>query len=87
MKKIILIIFALAIYNLTLSINNCSSQWVQTNGPGGGSVGCFAVSGSNIFAGSFATSPILVGGGVFLSSNNGFSWIGINNGLINHDIH
>src|ERR1035437_6864780 len=50
------------------------AQWVQTNGPGGGDIQCFAVSGSNLFAGSF-------GGGVFLSTNNGTSWTAVNNGF------
>ena len=44
----------------------CSAQWVQTNGPYGGSVQCFGVSGANIFAGTSF--------GVFLSTNNGSSW-------------
>jgi len=49
---------------------------VQTNGPYGGDVRCFAVSGRNIFAGTY-------GGGVFLSTNNGTSWTQVNNGLTN----
>ncbi len=49
------------------------SQWVQTNGPYGGRINCFAVSGTNIFTGT--------GHGVFLSTNNGESWTAINNGL------
>src|ERR1035441_7775634 len=44
-----------------------SAQWVQTNGPYGGYIKCFAVSGMNLYAGA---SP----GGVFLSTNNGRSW-------------
>ena len=42
------------------------AQWVQTNGPYGGNVKCFAVSGTNLFAGT--------GEGVFLSTNNGTNW-------------
>ncbi len=38
------------------------------------SVWSFAISGSNIFAGTY-------GGGVFLSTNNGNSWTAVNNGL------
>ncbi len=34
------------------------AQWIQTNGPYGGDVNCFAVSGTNLFAGTY-------GGGVF----------------------
>jgi hypothetical protein len=29
-----------------------SAQWVQTNGPYGGPVSCFAISGTNLFAGT-----------------------------------
>jgi hypothetical protein len=48
------------------------AQWVQTNGPGGGSIRCFAVSsqeagGTNIAAGTY-------GDGAFVSTNNGASW-------------
>jgi photosystem II stability/assembly factor-like uncharacterized protein len=37
-------------------------------------VNCFAVSGSNIFAGTY-------GGGVFLSTNNGTSWTAVNSAV------
>ena len=50
------------------------AQWVQTNGPYGGSIGCFAVSDMNLFAGT-------QGSGVFLSTNNGTSWTAVNTGL------
>ncbi len=40
------------------------AQWVQTNGPYGGDVQCFAVSSTNLLAGTR-------GGGVFLSRNVG----------------
>jgi photosystem II stability/assembly factor-like uncharacterized protein len=40
---------------------------VQTNGPCGGNVHSFAASSPNLFAGT-------LGGGVFLSTNNGTSW-------------
>jgi hypothetical protein len=43
-----------------------SADWMQTNGPCGGSVRCFALSGANVLA---ATD-----GGVFLSTNNGTNW-------------
>ncbi|MDR3669070.1 MAG: hypothetical protein P4L35_19745 [Ignavibacteriaceae bacterium] len=41
------------------------AQWVQTNGPYGGTVACSAVNGNNIFAGTEAV--------VYLSTNNGYS--------------
>jgi len=59
-----------------LCFNVGLSQWVQTNGPEGGFVNCFAVNGTNVFAGS-------QGGGVFLSTNGGASWSTVNNGLTN----
>ena len=54
------------------------AQWLQTNGPYGGIVQCFAVSGTNLFAGTY--------GGVFLSTNNGTSWTAVNTGLTNTDV-
>ena len=45
MKKLFLV-FAM------LAAVNASGQWVQTNGPCGGNIYCFAVSGTNIFAGT-----------------------------------
>jgi hypothetical protein len=43
-------------------------------------VRAFAISGTNLFAGTD-------GGGVFLSTNNGTSWTQVNNGLTNTDVH
>jgi len=69
------------IYFLTLVVllNRSEAQWVQANGPFGGIVSCFAVNGTNLFAGS-------IGGGVFLSTNNGTSWTAVNTGLTNTDV-
>ena len=47
--------------------------WEQTNEPFGGAVYCFAVSSTNLFAGT--------NGGVVVSTNNGTSWTQVNNGL------
>ncbi len=63
MKKIFTTLFLIILFLVSF---NTKAQWVQTNGPFGGSVRCFAVSGSNVFAGTY--------GGVFLSTNNGASW-------------
>ena len=52
---------------LLLHPGTLHAQWIQTNGPYGGYIQCFAVSGTNLFAGTG-------GGGVFLSTNNGTSW-------------
>ena len=52
------------------------AQWIQTNGPFGGSVSCVVFKDANIFAGT-------AGGGVYRSINNGTSWEAVNNGLPN----
>ena len=58
-----------------LGAQSLQAQWIQINGPSyGGDIRCFAVNGSNLFAGTD-------GGGVFLSTNNGTSWTAVNAGL------
>src|SRR5581483_2901077 len=67
--------FFLVVFCATVGVVPLFAQWVQTNGPfAGGDVRCFAVSGTNLFAGNF-------GGGVFLSTNNGTSWASVNTDL------
>src|ERR1041385_9429238 len=61
---------------LTATPSVLSAQWVQTNGPYGGDVSSFAISGTKIFAGTY-------GGGVYLSTNNGTSWTAVDSGLTN----
>jgi hypothetical protein len=56
------------------------AQWIQTNSPSGGRVNCFAVSGTNLFAGTKS-------GGVFRSTNNGTNWTAVNNGLSDTQIY
>ena len=73
MKKLL---FILSFSLLVLSYEFCNAQWVQTNGPCGGYISCFAVKGDTIFAGT--------GAGVFFSSNNGSSWVNI--GLTIHSV-
>jgi hypothetical protein len=72
---------------LLLSLASGSSshaQWVRTDGPGGGTIQCFAVSpvpgGTNLFAGTYS-------GEVFLSTNNGTSWTAVNSGLTNSFVY
>ena len=65
--------FLLAVFCLFTNTNPLHSQWIQTNGPYGGDVYCFAVSGTNLFAGT--------GDGVFLSTDNGTSWTRASTGL------
>lgn len=73
MKTIVRILLLLAV-GFIITTSQLTAQWIQTNGPYGGTVYCFAVSGTNLFAGTG-------GGGVFLSTNNGESWTEVNNGL------
>lgn len=49
-------------------------QWVQTNGPYGGKVLCFGVSGTSLFAGT-------ISGGIYRSTNEGDTWSAVNTGL------
>jgi len=65
---------------LALAASVATAQWVQTNGPYGGAIHCFAVSGTNLFAGAD-------GSGVFLSTNNGTIWTSASTGLTNTHVH
>ncbi|MBN1349535.1 choice-of-anchor D domain-containing protein [candidate division KSB1 bacterium] len=55
------------------------SEWILTNDPSFGTINCFTVSGTNLFAGTEA-------GGVFLSTNNGVTWNQVNTGITNTTI-
>jgi photosystem II stability/assembly factor-like uncharacterized protein len=44
-----------------------SAQWVHTNGPAGVDIRCLALSGPDLFAGTY-------GSGVYLSTNKGTTW-------------
>ena len=59
--------FLLACALMCFHPSRVSAQWLQTNGPYGGSVTSFAISGTNLFAGTDD-------GGVYRSTNNGTSW-------------
>jgi len=63
-----------------LSTHAVNAQWVQTNGPYGGYVTALAVSGTNIFAGT-------LGGGLFLSTDNGASWAAVDFGVTNTQVN
>jgi hypothetical protein len=56
----------------SISISKIKAQWAPI-GPFGGTITSSAVSGSNIFVGTYA--------GIYLSTNNGNNWISVNNGL------
>ena len=53
------------------------AQWVPMNPPDGGSIASIAVSSQGIFAGT-------IGGGLFVSSDNGTTWK--RTGLLNHEV-
>jgi photosystem II stability/assembly factor-like uncharacterized protein len=72
-------IFIVCIFTL-LFVNAVSAQWVQTNGPYGGSVLSIAISGNGyLFAGTD-------GHGMFCSTDDGMSWSPVNNGLENASV-
>ena len=75
--KCLLSFFAVVVL---LGAQSLQAQWIQTHGPTGGNVRCFAVNGSNFFAGT-------EGGGVFRSSNNGASWTAVNTGLASTNVY
>ncbi len=55
------------------------AQWAHVTGTQGTVISCFAVSGTNLFAGSLH--------GVLLSTDDGINWIEINSGLINREVN
>ncbi|MHB8853243.1 MAG: T9SS type A sorting domain-containing protein [Ignavibacteriaceae bacterium] len=59
---------------LFICVTQTKAQWVKTNDPYGDFTQCFAVSGTNLFAGSN-------GYGVSLSKDNGTSWTAVDSGL------
>ena len=59
-------------------LDNVFSQWTQT-ATVNGDVRALAVGGTNLFASSY-------GGGVSLSTDNGNTWVAINNGLTSTDV-
>ena len=79
MKRLLWVLLLMALFSF--GSGHLMAQWIQTNGPEGGGVGCFAISpaeggsDTNLFAGT--------GGGVYLSTNNGASWTPVNTGLWN----
>lgn len=59
-------------------------QWVQTPGITTVQIHSFALSGTNLFAGNGSWPSA---SGVYLSTNDGASWAGVNNGLTNLEVH
>ncbi|MHB8853130.1 MAG: WD40/YVTN/BNR-like repeat-containing protein [Ignavibacteriaceae bacterium] len=67
---------------LFLFISETKAQWVQVNPPSfpsNNSITCFAVIGTNLFAGSN-------GKGIFLSTNDGTSWTAVDSGLTDTEV-
>src|SRR5208283_4393158 len=62
--------------SVAVNMDSLNAQWIPTNGPYGGTITCFAVDSTAIFAGTYS-------GGVFQSTNNGQSWTATSAGLIN----
>ncbi len=58
--KYILILFLISLMKVSVA----HAQWIQTNGPNGGKINCFATIGTNTFAGTYAHGvwrlPIIV---------------------------
>jgi len=67
---------------LLICVTQTKAQWVKVsppNFPAGCSIWCFAVTGTNLFAGS-------IGEGIFLSTNDGTSWTAVDSGLTDTDV-
>lgn len=73
MKKLIYLL------TILLSVHLANAQWQMCNFPSGGGTDCFAVSGSNIFAGNGAF-------GVYVSTDNGYNWTEVTTGLTNTNV-
>ena len=73
--------------SVCLSTNNGTSWTAVNSGLTNTFVQALAVSGTNIFAGTFVGRGGMWGGGVFLSTNNGTSWTAVNSGLTNTAIN
>ena len=69
----------LSIAGLILVCTHLQGQWIQTPGPGGGTVDCILPDGSNLFSGT-------VWGGVYLSTNMGMNWNPARGGLTNNNV-
>src|SRR5674476_411679 len=72
--------FAMQMVLLFIIISNINlhAQWIQTNGPYGGDIGCFAVIGTKLYAGT-------EGNDLFLTTDMGVSWNRVNLGIDDHN--
>lgn len=62
------------IYIILIIPSYSLTQWVHLNGPYGGNIVCLTANGNKVFAGSENS-------GIYLSTDNGDSWVQKNNGL------
>lgn len=74
MKILLRIIIYMALYLHVTTSSFC--QWIQTPVPSADEILCLGTSGVNLYAGTYAQ-------GIFLSTDNGNSWIPRNSGLTN----
>ncbi len=71
-KSLLILVFILGTHSVAFG------QWVQTNGPYGGHIGCFGKGNSHIVAGTSDENGHLR---IFRSSDNGLSWIASGNNV------
>ena len=71
--------FVIVMFCLFTGTTPLLAQWVQANSPKGFQIQCLAQSGTNLFAGDYQD-------GVFLSTDNGRSWTGVDSGLTNRNV-
>jgi hypothetical protein len=64
MKTILRVLLIMISFSFVMS--RSMAQWIQTNGPSGGTIRCYTLSGTNILAGTYY--------GIFISIDNGKSW-------------
>lgn len=64
MKTILRVL--LIMISFIIFMNQSVAQWIQTNGPAGGTIRCYTPCGTNIFAGTYY--------GIYISRDNGKSW-------------
>jgi photosystem II stability/assembly factor-like uncharacterized protein len=57
--------------------NNQGQKWIQTNGPSGGTVYDITSDGNNSYAATLS--------GIYRSTDNGTTWIGVRNGMTKYD--